>query len=103
MRLPCAEMYSLLIDTYIKDPVEKNHLFRAIQTVPCVKKKADWALKWIDRWAQSLASRTICQFCREVSLCALPLVLLHRFGRLTWQAWRVARPLAAPPPRSQSA
>ena len=42
-------MYSLLIDSYIKDPNEKSHLFRAIQTVPCVKKKADWALKWIER------------------------------------------------------
>lgn len=44
-----TEMYSLLIDTYIKDPQEKTHLFRAVQTVPCVKKKADWALKWIER------------------------------------------------------
>ena len=34
-------MYSLLIDQYIKDPVEKNHLFRAIDTIPCVKKKAE--------------------------------------------------------------
>ncbi len=43
-----SEMYSLLLDTYIKDPVEKDTLFRAIETVPAVKKKADWALKWID-------------------------------------------------------
>jgi len=40
-------MYSLLIDSYIKDTQEKEHLFKAIQTVPCVKKKADWALQWI--------------------------------------------------------
>jgi len=44
-----AETYSLLIDTYIKDPVEKDRLFNALETVPCVKKKADWALRWIDQ------------------------------------------------------
>lgn len=42
-----SEMYSLLIDTYIKDINERNHLFNAIETLPCVKKKADWALRWI--------------------------------------------------------
>jgi ribonucleoside-diphosphate reductase beta chain len=42
-----SETYSLLIDTYIKDPQEKHRLFNAIETVPCVKKKADWALRWI--------------------------------------------------------
>ena len=43
-----SETYALLIDTYIKDPVEKDRLFHAIETVPCVKKKAEWALRWID-------------------------------------------------------
>lgn len=43
-----SETYSLLIDTYIKDKNEKNHLFNAIETIPCVKKKADWALRWIE-------------------------------------------------------
>lgn len=43
-----SETYSLLIDTYIKDPAEKDKLFNAIDTIPCVKKKADWALRWID-------------------------------------------------------
>uniref|UniRef100_A0A6I8S2C3 Ribonucleoside-diphosphate reductase subunit M2 n=1 Tax=Xenopus tropicalis TaxID=8364 RepID=A0A6I8S2C3_XENTR len=42
-----SEMYSLLIDTYIKDPKEREYLFNAIETLPCVKKKADWALRWI--------------------------------------------------------
>ena len=42
-----SEMYSLLIDTYIKDNKEKEHLFNAIETVPCVAKKAEWALRWI--------------------------------------------------------
>ena len=43
-----SETYALLIDTYIKDPKEKNHLFHAIETVPAVQKKAEWALRWID-------------------------------------------------------
>jgi ribonucleoside-diphosphate reductase beta chain len=42
-----SETYALLIDTYIKDPQEKNRLFHAIDTVPAVRKKADWALRWI--------------------------------------------------------
>jgi hypothetical protein len=42
-------MYSLLLESYIKDPVEKDRLFHATATVPCVKKKADWALTWIER------------------------------------------------------
>mmetsp|Transcript_49249 Transcript_49249/g.127040 ORF Transcript_49249/g.127040 Transcript_49249/m.127040 type:complete len:333 (-) Transcript_49249:473-1471(-) len=42
-----SEMYSLLIETYIKDKTEKERLFHAIETVPCVTKKAEWALKWI--------------------------------------------------------
>ncbi|MBK8364424.1 MAG: ribonucleotide-diphosphate reductase subunit beta [Bacteroidetes bacterium] len=42
-----SEMYSLLIDTYIKDSAERTHLLHAIDTVPCVTKKAQWALRWI--------------------------------------------------------
>jgi ribonucleoside-diphosphate reductase beta chain len=42
-----SETYALLIDTYVKDPVEKDRLFHAIETVPCVTKKAEWALRWI--------------------------------------------------------
>jgi ribonucleoside-diphosphate reductase beta chain len=41
-----SETYSLLIDTYIKDPAEKDRLFHAIDTVPCVKRKAEWAIRW---------------------------------------------------------
>ena len=44
-----SETYSLLIDTYIKNTAEKNHLFNALETLDCVKKKADWALRWIDK------------------------------------------------------
>ncbi len=42
-----SETYALLIDTYIKDPQEKHRLFHAIDTVPAVRKKAEWALRWI--------------------------------------------------------
>ncbi len=42
-----SETYALLIDTYIKDPQEKHKLFHAIDTIPAVKRKAEWALKWI--------------------------------------------------------
>jgi ribonucleoside-diphosphate reductase beta chain len=52
-----SETYSLLIDTYIKDPKERDHLFNAIDTVPSVKKKAEWALKWIE--SDSFAERLI--------------------------------------------
>ena len=52
-----SETYSLLIDTYIKDSAERDHLFNALETVPSVKKKADWALKWID--SDSFAERLI--------------------------------------------
>ena len=44
-----SETYSLLIDTYVKDAKEKTRLFNALETVPCVKKKADWALRWIEK------------------------------------------------------
>jgi len=53
-----AETYSLLIDTYIKDSVEKQRLFNAIETVPCVKKKAEWALRWIEK-STSFAERLV--------------------------------------------
>lgn len=43
-----SETYSLLIDTYIKDTADKNNLFNAIDTIDCVRKKAEWALRWID-------------------------------------------------------
>ena len=52
-----SETYSLLIDTYIKDNKEKDYLFNAIETLDCVKKKADWALRWIENG--SFAERLI--------------------------------------------
>jgi ribonucleoside-diphosphate reductase beta chain len=52
-----SETYSLLIDTYVKDPKERDKLFNAIENFDAIKKKADWALKWID--SPSFAERLI--------------------------------------------
>lgn len=54
-----SEMYSLLIDTYIKDAGERDKLFNAIENFPCVKKKADWARKWINDEESSFATRLV--------------------------------------------
>ncbi|KAM6275352.1 ribonucleoside-diphosphate reductase subunit M2 B isoform 2-T2 [Spheniscus humboldti] len=54
-----SEMYSLLIDTYIKDPEKRDFLFNAIETMPCVKKKADWALKWIEDRESTFGERVV--------------------------------------------
>jgi ribonucleotide reductase beta subunit family protein with ferritin-like domain len=53
-----SETYSLLIDTFIKNRVEKDRLLNAIETIPCVKKKADWALRWITG-SESFAERLV--------------------------------------------
>lgn len=53
-----AEMYSLLIDTYIKDPTEKDYLFNALQNLECVSKKGNWAMRWIEN-APTFAHRLI--------------------------------------------
>lgn len=54
-----SETYSLLIDTYIKDPQERDYLFDAVETIPCVKRKADWALKWISDKRACFAERLV--------------------------------------------
>lgn len=54
-----SETYSLLIDTYIKDPVQREYLFDAIETIPCIKRKAEWALKWISDQRSTFAERLI--------------------------------------------
>ena len=53
------EMYSLMLDTYIKSSEEKEHLFNAIETIPCVKKKAEWAMKWILDENSSFSQRLV--------------------------------------------
>jgi ribonucleoside-diphosphate reductase subunit M2 len=60
-----SEMYSLLIDTYVKDQDEKQCLFNAIDKFPCIKKKADWATKWINDKQSSFATRLIAFACVE--------------------------------------
>ena len=59
-----SEMYSLLLDAYIKDNAVKSNLFKAIETVPCVKRKADWAIKWIGS-ESSFAERLVAFACVE--------------------------------------
>ena len=66
-----SETYSLLIDTYVKDKAEKMHLFNALETVPCVRKKADWALRWIEG-SSRFAERLVAFAVVEVSTTASP-------------------------------
>ncbi|TFK28848.1 ribonucleotide reductase small subunit [Coprinopsis marcescibilis] len=54
-----SETYSLLIDTYIKDAAQREYLFDAVDTIPCIKKKADWALKWITDRQSTFAERLV--------------------------------------------
>lgn len=60
-----SETYSLLIDTYIKDAIEKNRLLNAIDTIPCIQRKAQWALKWIDDQTTNFATRVVAFACVE--------------------------------------
>jgi ribonucleoside-diphosphate reductase subunit M2 len=60
-----SEMYSLLIDTYIKDAQEKTTLFHALQHYPCIKKKADWTRQWIHSADASFAVRLVAFACVE--------------------------------------
>lgn len=60
-----SEMYSLLIETYIKNHEEKNTYFHALENFPCIKKKADWAIKWINDKRSSFSTRLIAFACVE--------------------------------------
>ena len=60
-----SEVYSLLIDTYVKDNTEKNELFNALDNFPCIKKKGDWARKWINDNRSSFATRLVAFACVE--------------------------------------
>jgi ribonucleotide reductase beta subunit family protein with ferritin-like domain len=60
-----SETYSILIDTYIKNKIEKDSLFNAIENYPCIKKKADWAQKWINDNRSGFATRLIAFACVE--------------------------------------
>ncbi|KAM0236494.1 hypothetical protein ACHAPO_005126 [Fusarium lateritium] len=54
-----SETYSLLIDTYIKEPAQRTYLFNAVDTIPCIRKKADWAIRWIQDKDSSFAQRLV--------------------------------------------
>ncbi|KII95245.1 hypothetical protein PLICRDRAFT_98618 [Plicaturopsis crispa FD-325 SS-3] len=54
-----SETYSLLIDAYIKDPRQRDYLFDAVETIPCVKRKSDWALRWISDERSTFAERLV--------------------------------------------
>ena len=69
-----SETYSLLIDTYVKDPKEKDKLFHAIETMECVKKKAEWALRWINQG--NFSGTTNC-FCSRGRNFLLRIFLFH--------------------------
>jgi len=60
-----SETYSLLIDTYFKDAIEKEQAFNAIQHIPCIKNKADWCFKWINDIESCYAKRLIAFACVE--------------------------------------
>mgnify|MGYP001288137645 FL=1 len=60
-----SETYSLLIESYIKDKKEKHKLFNAIDNFPCIKKKADWSIKWINDKRANFASRLLAFACVE--------------------------------------
>jgi ribonucleoside-diphosphate reductase subunit M2 len=60
-----SHTYSLLIETYIKDQMEKHKLFNAIEHFPCIKKKSDWAQKWIHDNRSSFATRLVAFACVE--------------------------------------
>ena len=60
-----SESYSILIETYIKDNLEKDKLFNAIENFPCIKKKSDWAQKWIHDNRSSFATRLVAFACVE--------------------------------------
>jgi ribonucleoside-diphosphate reductase beta chain len=60
-----SETYALLIDTYIKDPNEKHRLLNAIDTIPCIRRKAQWALRWIEDKEASFATRLVAFACIE--------------------------------------
>jgi ribonucleoside-diphosphate reductase subunit M2 len=60
-----SEVYSVLIDTYVSDAAERNRLFNAVETFPCIKKKAEWAVRWIHDKRSSFLTRLLGFACVE--------------------------------------
>uniref|UniRef100_A0A3Q2PJK0 Ribonucleoside-diphosphate reductase subunit M2 n=1 Tax=Fundulus heteroclitus TaxID=8078 RepID=A0A3Q2PJK0_FUNHE len=73
-----SEMYSLLIDTYIREPSQREYLFNAIKTLPCVKKKADWALNWIGNKNAAYGNSAPC----DITAVLLQIQVLVLIGRV---------------------
>lgn len=65
MEMIHSQTYSLLIDTYVKDKIEKDKLFNAVENYPTIKEKADWALKWVGDRKRSFGSRLVAFACVE--------------------------------------
>lgn len=76
-----SEMYSLLIDTLIKDPAEKTRLFDAVTTVPVVNHKAHWASKWLDSSRTSFEERLVAFACVEGILFSSSFCAIFHFNR----------------------
>ena len=77
-----SETYSLLIDTYVKDDLEKDKLFKAIEVFPAIKKKADWALKWID--SDSFAERLIAFAGVEGIFLNREFISINKYDKTNW-------------------
>jgi ribonucleoside-diphosphate reductase beta chain len=60
-----SETYSLLIDTYVRDSEQKEKLLNSIETIPCIQKKAEWALSWLDAEKNTFAERLVAFACVE--------------------------------------
>lgn len=76
MEMIHSETYSILIDTYIKDPIEKSQMFRAVEDHPAIKAKAEWALRWLNDQEASFLERLLAFGCVEgiffsSSFCAI--------------------------------
>ena len=54
-----SEVYSLLIDTYERDPIQREHLLNSIETVPAIKRKAEWAMRWISDDESTFGERLV--------------------------------------------
>ena len=98
-----SEMYSLLLDQYVRDPMQRDHLLHAVETVPVVRRKAQWALRWIGS-CSSFAERLLAFACVEGShfsgrwaglAVLLCWVLWAGASSSRWCAWAPCTALAA--------
>jgi len=74
-----AEVYGLLIETYVNDPAERNEMFRAVNNIASVKKLGDWAMLWTDASKQTFAARLVAFACVEGILFAAPFAVIFYY------------------------